>query len=152
MKPIGHLLRSAALALTLGATAFGQLPTGFSNDLILGGFLAPVSLAFPAADEILVCEQGGDIHIVDLAGQTPVSSHFLSIPDVQLEAERGLIAIVLDPNHATNGWFYVYYYHGPTARFRVSRFTRFNDHASPASEQIIWQDNTATQELSLIHI
>ncbi len=146
MNAIGKLLRASLLCAALGSPAFGQLPTGFSNDLVLGGFLAPVSLAFPATDEILVCEQGGNIHLVDLSGQTPVSSHFLTVPDVQLEAERGLIAIVLDPSHALNGWFYVYYYHATTARFRVSRFTRFNDHASPASELIVWQDNTATQE------
>lgn len=130
------------LLAALGTNARADVPVDFFNELVLGGFDSPTALVFPNAGEMLVLEKAGRIVLVDLSAPVPVGQTFMLLPDVESEFERGLLNIVLDPDFANNGWFYLYYHHASSFRFRVSRFTRNSNTSDPGSEVVLWQDNS----------
>ncbi|MFT7679635.1 MAG: glucose/arabinose dehydrogenase [Planctomycetota bacterium] len=130
------------LIAVLVNSSSADVPVDFTNEVVLDGFDSPSALAFISPTEMLVLEKAGRIMLVDLGAPVPVSQTFMVLPDVESEFERGLLNIVLDPDFANNGWFYLYYHHSTSFRFRVSRFTRQLDIADPSSEVVLWQDNS----------
>ena len=65
--------------------------------------------------------------------------------NINTQGDRGLVGITLDPNFATNGWYYVYYSADSPLRERVSRFTASGNGTVAGSESIIWQDNRPSE-------
>src|SRR5690606_2797364 len=73
------------------------------------GFSAPVFFAaLPGASGYVVMEQGGTIRL--LSSSFSVQSTLLDISDrVVVNGEQGLLGLALDPNIASNGYFYLNY-------------------------------------------
>ena len=129
-------LHSLLLMLPV-ALAAAQLPDGFQEERIATG-LNPTTMTFAPDGRLFVLEKTGLVRLVkDGALQAK--------PVLDLEArvdpwgERGLLALILDPQFARNGWFYLYYTaKEPKPHNRVSRFTLRGSVADPASEQVIF--------------
>lgn len=103
------------------------LPTGFTRVELGWGLSEPTAIVFPGRKKMWVTEKGGAIRIVKQSGVL-LADPLLTL-SVNTDSERGLLGIALDPNYASNGYFYVYYTTGPDAKNysgqpknRVSRF------------------------------
>ena len=61
--------------------------------------------------------------------------------------ERALVGITIDPNFATNNYYYVFYTAANPLRDRVSRFTANGNVTDLTTETIIWQDTQNSSDL-----
>ena len=131
-----------------------NLPPGFAEQTIVDGLDFPVDMEFLPSGDILVAEKG--------AGQFEDSWSSIKLirnGSVQKEAvltlstnsywDSGLLALVIDPDFATNKYFYVWYATGINSsgwtgesKLRLSRFVLNSQSgtADPASETIILED------------
>ena len=140
----------ATVEIPTGYEAFSL--DGFSDDSVLtradmnanSPFFLPISMAFLPDNRMLLLSKDGEILIVD--PETGANESFMRLTDIDAGQERGLLDITLDPDFATNGYFYLYYTPDETENARISRFT-FNENsggltstASTASEFVVWED------------
>ena len=74
-------------------------------------------------DRVFVVEKAGRIRMVTLGGQ-PERFTFMGLTDrVRAGGERGLLGLAFHPDHASNGFFYVFYTaQGSGSPNRLSRF------------------------------
>ncbi len=98
------------------------LPPGFIFETFVSGLAYPVDLAFlPDSDDILVAQKGGysDANVGEAAIRLVRNGVLQPQPVVTLNAainaDSGVFALVLDPDFASNHWFYVWYAPGPNA-------------------------------------
>ncbi|MEL6522201.1 MAG: LamG-like jellyroll fold domain-containing protein, partial [Pseudomonadota bacterium] len=126
----------------------------FTDTQVAGGFFLPVDMTFLPDGRMLVIEKGGIVHIVeDPTAPGSETSIVLDISAITLNnAERGLLAVEVDPNFEENG--YVYFYHtmfedvNGTQRGKttVSRYTFIegdggtDSFIDPDSQQVLWQE------------
>ncbi len=109
---------------TLFATV---IPSGFVDELYRGGLTNATAMEFAPDGRLFVCEQGGNLRVID-AGGNLLAPSFVSL-DVDSAGERGLLGIAFDPAFLSNGFVYLYYTvpNGPDgsagAFNHVSRFT-----------------------------
>ena len=91
----------APLAAPSHSGALGLEPVG-------GPFSSPVFVTSPPGDpRLFVVEQGGQIRVVK--NGTTLGTPFLTVPNVAVGGERGLLSMAFDPNYGSNGLFYVFY-------------------------------------------
>ena len=102
----------------------------------------PTGLAFTPDGRMLILERLGTIKVVQ-PGLTQVNATpFLTLSNINTaQGERGLVGITLDPDFATNGYYYVFYTADSPLRDRISRFTASGNGTVAGSEVVIWQDN-----------
>lgn len=93
---------------------------------------------------MIVMQKRGELFLVD-PNQTPATrAEYMTIVDVNNHRERGALDIILDPNFATNNFFYVYYSSESAKVFRLSRFLHVENgggmasRGNLASETVIW--------------
>jgi glucose/arabinose dehydrogenase len=136
------ILAVAALALAGASTAPAAvvLPTGFTNETIVGGLDQPSSMAFLPDGRVLVTEQKtARVRLVvqhHIAATDPV----LVVPDVMTPSEEhGLLALAVDP-----GWParpYVYLFHDRLgSALRLVRYTASGSLTAPAGENLTLAD------------
>ena len=125
----------------LGDTAAAAPPPLFQSETLIGGLDQPTTLQFLPDGRMLILEREGDIELVPAGGTQVQPTPFLRLTNINSQFDRGLVGITLDPNFATNGWYYVYYSADSPLRERVSRFTASGNGTVAGSEMIIWQDN-----------
>lgn len=125
-----------------------NVPDGFRIDTVVGGLSLPTSFAVVDEHRTLVIEKDGLVRlVVDGRLQAPP---VLDLTDrVANWWDQGLIGIALDPDFATNGWFYLSYVLkrdaadelgdavGDMGAQRVARYTMTGNVASPASEHVV---------------
>ena len=128
----------------LGETASAAPPL-FQSETLIGGLDQPTTLQFLPDGRMLILEREGDIELVPAGGTQVQPTPFLRLTNVNSQFDRGLVGITLDPNFATNGWYYVYYSADLPLRERVSRFTAAGNGTVPGSEVIIWEDDRASE-------
>lgn len=130
----------------------------FIDTQVASGLFLPTDLAFLPDGRMLVIEKGGLVKIVeDPTRPGSTVETYLDISGITLnDAERGLLAVEVDPNFDTNG--YVYFYHTileddggqEVGRTTVSRFTHVENaggtssRADSASQTILWQEHDVT--------
>jgi glucose/arabinose dehydrogenase len=85
-------------------TAEGQ---SIEVTLVTRGLVRPWSLAFVAADTLLVTERGGAVRVIRGGKLDPLP--VAGVPPVRAEGLAGLMDIVLHPAFATNGYVYLSY-------------------------------------------
>ncbi|HEY7590008.1 MAG TPA: PQQ-dependent sugar dehydrogenase [Candidatus Limnocylindrales bacterium] len=83
------------------------VPTGFRDELVLGGFTEPVAAAFAADGRIVVAEKRGRIQIFASASDTAPGVSTLLETGVYNLWDRGLLGMTLDPAFTT-GRPYIY--------------------------------------------
>jgi glucose/arabinose dehydrogenase len=130
-------------ALWLAAVSGVGLPPGFAVEPVLGGLEQPVDLEFLPDGRLLVLERSGRIVISDPQATVPAASTYLALPSVSVGLFRGALGLTLDPAFEPAGFVYVYYCHGGTERFRVSRFAHVGDVGNPYSETVVWEAGSA---------
>jgi glucose/arabinose dehydrogenase len=103
---------------------------------VISAFDSPVFVTHMGDNRLFVLQKEGTIQTLNPDGTI---SMFLDIRDRVLhQAEQGLFNLVLDPDFATNGYFYVTYtgwrYTPDESWFKVARFQVINGVANPDSE------------------
>ncbi len=126
------------------------LPPGFAVTRIAEGLTRPVDMAFAPDGDILVAEKGtgadetATAHVRLIRNGALQAAPVLAL-SVNAYWDSGLQSIALDPDFATNGFFYLWYNTGSAATgwsgttvTRLSRFTfdAASGRADPASEVI----------------
>ncbi len=106
-RPLMLLIVLALRAITSAPAAAQTLPTGFRTATLSAGWSEPVGLAFTGqADQMLVWERPGKVWAVT-NGQRQV------LLDLTAEVggwnDHGLLGLALDPQFASNGYFYLLY-------------------------------------------
>ena len=123
----------------------GPPPTGFANEVVLQNLNFVPTMVFLPGGKMLVGEIGGTIRVVQPGAIQPDPTPFNVISGAVAQGDAGLQSIALDPNFATNGYYYVHYAHsqGSSFRDRVSRFTAASGWNTTVanSEVVLWQDD-----------
>lgn len=120
----------------------------FSNEVVVPGITSATTMVFLPDGRMLVGELIEKIWVVHPGSSTPEAAPFLQLDGSALQGEQGLMDIALDPNFATNGWYYVFYTKASATqgRFdRVSRFTASGDGTVAGSELMLWQDPVTSE-------
>ena len=83
----------------------------FIDTQVVNGLLLPTDMAFLPDGRMLVIEKGGVIKIVDdpRVPNSPIGLYMDLSSQVLDQEERGLLAIEVDPDFETNGYFYLFY-------------------------------------------
>ena len=126
----------------------------FTDTQVAGGFDLPIDMAFLPDGRMLVIEKGGIVHIVaDPTVAGSASGVVLDTSAITLnDAERGLLAVEIDPNFESNG--FVYFYHvifenvngTQQGKTTVSRYQfvegagGINSSINPNSQTVLWQE------------
>ncbi|MCB0764964.1 MAG: PQQ-dependent sugar dehydrogenase [Flavobacteriales bacterium] len=122
--------------------AVAQSPVTIQLEQFATGLAGVVDITNAGDDRLFAVLQPGVIRIVDASGMV-APTPFLDIQARVQDSgsEQGLLGLAFDPDHATNGFFYVNYTAGSgNGSTRVSRFsvTADPDVADPNSEQILF--------------
>ncbi|MFN8638978.1 MAG: PQQ-dependent sugar dehydrogenase [Dehalococcoidia bacterium] len=143
---------SAAEVQTVMTTPLGPPPAGsgppFINETVVQNLNFVPTMRFLPDGRMLVGEIAGTIRIVQSGATSPDATAFNTITGAIAQGDAGLQDLILDPNFATNGFYYVYYAHTVAGgyRDRLSRFTAAPGWNStvPGSELVLWQDDAAS--------
>ena len=118
-----------------------QQAPNFVSDTVIIGLNEPTNMVFTPDGRMLIIERAGTIWVVPPGGTAVNPTPVVTLPSVNTADERGLLGITLDPNFASNGFFYVFYTNAGSRRNQVSRLTMVGNTASLATEQVIWQND-----------
>ena len=132
----GNSTTSSPIAVTVS----NQTAPNFVVDTLITGLAQPTQIVFTPDGRMLILQRAGKVLVVPAGGNQPSPTPFLQLSSVATSDERGALGIVLDPNFATNGFFYVMYTHSSLSN-RVSRFTAVGNTASASSEVVLWQND-----------
>ncbi|UZR98580.1 PKD domain-containing protein [Chondrinema litorale] len=110
----------------------------FADALVVSGLNIPTSMGVLPDGKILITEKQGKIYLTDPYAANPTKTTVLTLGNVEADYERGLLSVAIDPDFATNKYFYIYY--TTTAlKVRLSRFTLSGTIA--INETVLWQSN-----------
>jgi glucose/arabinose dehydrogenase/PKD repeat protein len=134
---------------TLSAPVTVNVANGsnFQNEILATGLNLPTAIKFLPDGRMLVAELPGTVRVLPPPYTTPDPTPFLQLTNIgsggdQFGQQQGIYDIALDPNFATNHYFYIFYTLGTP---NVDRFSRFTANATltgtvPGSEFVIYQD------------
>ena len=115
----------------------------FQNEILATGFNLPTAIKFLPDGRMLVVELAGTIRVLPPPYTTPDPTPFLQLTNIgSAGVQQGIYDIALDPNFATNHYYYIFYTLGTPNRDRCSRFTANATLTGtiPGSEFVIYQD------------
>jgi glucose/arabinose dehydrogenase len=115
----------------------------FQNEILATGFDLPTNIEFLPDGRMLVVELQGKIKVLPPPYTTPDPTLFLQITNIgSAGVQQGIYDVVLDPNFASNHFYYVFYTAGSPNRDRLSRFTAnaTNTGTVAGSEVVLYQD------------
>ncbi|VIO79406.1 Exoglucanase B [Bradyrhizobium ivorense] len=140
----GHSTMSAPVSVNVANSSF------FQNTILATGFNLPTAIKFLPDGRMLVVELAGTIKVLPPPYTTPSATPFLQLTNIgSAGVQQGIYDIALDPNFATNHYYYIFYTLGTP---NVDRFSRFTANATltgtiAGSEFVIYQDGeTANAE------
>lgn len=111
----------AVLFTTLSILSAATLPSNFTETQVANNLSSPTAMAFLPDGRILVCQQGGQLRVIQNGAIVATPAITLTVDP---SGERGLLGVAVDPSFATNNFIYLYYTQTTTPRRnRVSRFT-----------------------------
>jgi glucose/arabinose dehydrogenase/PKD repeat protein len=140
----GNATTSAPVTVTVANAA---APGTFENEILATGLDLPTAMKFLPDGRMLVAELGGKIKVVPPPYTQADPTPFLQLTNVGgasdgTVAQQGIYDLALDPNFATNNYYYISYTANTPNRDRLSRFTANATLTGtvPGSELIIYQD------------
>ena len=111
----GNTATSAGVAVNVANTDY------FQNEVLATGFDLPTTFEFLPDGRMLVAELQGRIKILPPPYTQPSPGLFLQITNIgSAGVQQGIYDLVLDPNFATNRYYYVFYTLGSPNHDRVS--------------------------------
>ena len=114
----GNTTTSAPIAVNVANTDY------FQNEVLATGFDLPTTFEFLPDGRLLVAELQGRIKVLSPPYTQADSGLFLQINNIgSAGVQQGIYDLVLDPNFASNHFYYVFYTLGSPNHDRVSRFT-----------------------------
>ena len=138
------------LAAAGAAAGPGTVPTGFQDQLVVGGLRRPVGMARLADGRVLVVEQVTARIRLIVNGALAATDPVCTVAEVRTSgSEQGLLGIAVDPQWPTRPYVYVHYDHSLNANIHVARFTATGDLAftgngsfsiDPATRHVILAD------------
>lgn len=132
--------RLVACALLTGSVLLGTsfdalavLPTGFTDELVLGNLSQPAGMTWLPDGRMLVVEQRTrDIELVRF--DPTANTAIFTVPDVQTSGnEQGLLGIAVDPGWPARPYIYVYFDRTPGQVIYIRRYTASGALTDPAS-------------------
>jgi len=102
----------APVLLAAALLAHDAAAQSFRMERVATGLARPVFLTAPPGDSerVFIVEQHtGRIRILRLADHTLLATPFLTVSGLATGSEQGLLGLAFHPDHASNGYFYVYY-------------------------------------------
>ncbi|QQR85430.1 MAG: PQQ-dependent sugar dehydrogenase [Flavobacteriales bacterium] len=109
------------------------------HQLLLDQVSNPSSVAVLPDNRMLVATLGGVVFITSPIDQPPLDlSIYMALSNINFTAEHGLAELVLDPDFANNGYFYIYYSTFANKN-RVSRFIHHDSVADLSDEFVVWE-------------
>ena len=120
----------------------------FVNEVLATGFNLPTAMTFLPDGRLLVVELAGTIKVLQAPYTRSIPTPFLQLTNVgSAGVQQGLYDIELDPNFATNHYFYIFYTLGTPNHDRLSRFTANATLTGtiPGSEFVIYEDHAERQ-------
>lgn len=146
-------LAGFVLVLFLASMGGAAVPSGFVDELLVGGIQYPTDVAFAPDGRIFVAEKQGKIRVFK-------NGAILSSPLIDLTSEiggqgdRGLLSITLHPNFAQSPYIYLLYVVDPiygvpdeaaksVTYGRLTRYTISGDTASGASRLVLLGNSAA---------
>jgi glucose/arabinose dehydrogenase/PKD repeat protein len=133
----GNTSTSAPVPVNVANTNF------FQNEILATGLELPTAMKFLPDGRMLVVELQGTIVVLPPPYTQPDPTPFLQLTNVgSAGVQQGIYDIALDPNFATNHFYYLFYTAGSPNRDRLSRFTAnpTNTGTVPGSEFVLYQD------------
>jgi len=139
-----RLLKIFLSALLLIGTAqagstprpFFKLPGGFTDVSWVSGIPNPTAHAWTPDGRMLVCEKGtdtgglmGPANLRVIKAGSLLGTPFCTVT-VDVDGERGMLGVAVDPNFNSNHFVYIYYSNKSPSENRVSRFTASGDVSS----------------------
>ncbi len=125
--------------------AYNVSGTGFfQNQILATGLDLPTAMTFLPDGRMLVAELAGTINVLQTPYTTVDPVPFLQLSNVgSAGVQQGIYDIKLDPNFATNRYYYVSYTAGTPNHDRLSRFTANATLTGTisGSELIIYEDS-----------
>ena len=101
--------------------------SSFQNEILATGLNLPTSMLFLPDGRMLVSELPGTIKVLSPPYTSVSPTPFLQLTNVGNDGyaglQQGIFSIALDPNFATNHYYYVFYTMRTPNRDRLSRFT-----------------------------
>ena len=114
----GNTTTSAPVTVNVANTDY------FQNEILATGFDLPTTIEFLPDGRMLVAELAGTIKVLPPPYTQPDPTPFLQITNIgSAGVQQGIYDIALDPNFATNHYYYVFYTLGTPNHDRLSRFT-----------------------------
>jgi glucose/arabinose dehydrogenase/PKD repeat protein len=96
----------------------------FQNEILATNFNLPTSMKFLPDGRLLITELAGKIRVVPPPYTTPDPTPFLQLTNIgSAGVQQGIFDLALDPNFATNHYYYIFYTLGSPNVDRLSRFT-----------------------------
>jgi glucose/arabinose dehydrogenase/PKD repeat protein len=108
-RPAGIALLTAVALAAGSAAAWAAVPPGFTDALFVT-VPAPTDIAFTPDGRMLVTSQGGTLNVFD-PSRALLGSQIFPSSQICANSERGLLGVAVDPNHALNGYVYLFYTH-----------------------------------------
>jgi glucose/arabinose dehydrogenase len=133
------------LLILAGTTLRADEVSGIAAAHVASGLTQPLFATAPPGDfsRLFIVQQNGVIRILNLGTGALNPTPFLTVTNVRVGAEQGMLGMAFDPNYATNGKFYLNFV-VPGGAFgngttHVSQFsvTSNPNVADPASEKIL---------------
>ena len=114
----GNSTLSAPVTVNVANTNFLQ------NEVLATGFNLPTSIEFLPDGRMLVVELNGVIKVMSPPYTQASPTPFLQIANIaNTGVQQGIFDVALDPNFATNHYYYVFYTANSPNHDRLSRFT-----------------------------
>src|SRR5438270_13476596 len=95
--------------LVIATTLSAQQVPGLDAIRVASGLSSALFVTAPPNDfnRLFIVQQGGQIRILNLNTGLINATAFLTLSDIVVGGEEGLLGLAFDPNYATNGKFYV---------------------------------------------
>src|SRR3977135_689096 len=103
------ILCSIVLYLGIANSLHAQAVPGLDAIQVASGLSSPLFVTAPPGDfnRLFIVRQGGAVHILNLNTGLVNATPFLTLSDIVVGGEEGLLGLAFDPDYATNGKFYV---------------------------------------------
>jgi glucose/arabinose dehydrogenase len=105
----GRGLYLLVLCLALAGKLSAQQVQGLDAIRVASGMSSPVFATAPPGDfnRLFIVQQGGQIRILNLNTGMLNATPFVTVSNIVVGGEQGLLGLAFDPDYASNGKFYV---------------------------------------------